>query len=661
MSKETLNHLMLSHVFDETKESKVVSVDEAISVIKDGDTIATGGFVGIGFAEELAKGLENRFLKSESPRDLTLVYAAGQGDGKDKGLNHLGYEGLLKRVIGGHWGLVPKIQKLAIDNKIEAYNLPQGVISHLFRDIGAGKAATVTHVGLKTFVDPRMEGGKLNDLTQEDLVQVIELFGEEMLCYKAFPINIALLRGTTADGAGNISMEKEALSLEVLAIAIAVKNSGGKVIVQVERVAENGTLNPRDIVIPGIHVDKVVVSQEENHWQTYNTKYNPAFSGEVRIPIETVEPMPLSLRKIIARRAAFELRPNSIVNLGIGLPEGVANVANEEQVIDDMVLTAEPGIIGGVPAGGLDFGAATNPEAIVDQPYQFDFYDGGGLDIAFLGLAQADAEGNVNVSKFGPKVAGAGGFINISQNTQKVVFMGAFTAGKSDIFIEEGRLNIVSDGAGVKFVESVEQVTFSGSYSRDKEQEVLYVTERCVFRLSKDGVELIEIAPGVDLQKDILDHMDFLPIVSSSLKLMDSRIFENHPMGLDEEILHIEVSQRLSYSPETNELQINLEGYSVASEDDIYILERCVDQICEPLSSKVNCIVNYDNFAVAPELLENYIKMVISVRDKHYQNVAGYTTSEYIQMRLNDELKKNGIAPQIFETIELAREAVNKE
>jgi len=642
------------------KKGKIVTAEEAVDLIRDGDTIVTAGFIGAGFAEGIAVQLEERFLKTGTPRNLTLVYPAGQGDGKTKGLNHFAHEGLVGKVICGHTGLTPRLGELIHANKILAYNIPIGALVQLFRDIAAGKPGNLTHVGLGTFIDPRIDGGKLNELTKsqgEDLVTTINIGGREHLFYKAFPINVALLRGTTADPDGNITMEKEALTLGGLSMAMAARNSNGFVIVQVERIAERGTLNPRQVKIPGILVDCVVVARPEHHWQTFGEPYSPAFSCEIKMPMQTVPPMEMSPRKIIVRRAAFELKPNSIVNLGIGMPEGVSAVANEERVLEYVTLTAESGMIGGFPSAGLNFGAGINIDALIDEPYQFDYYDGGGLDIAFLGIAEVDEEGNVNVSKFGPRFIGPGGFIDISQNSKKICFVGLFTAGGLKASVEDGKLRIDQEGREKKFIRQVEQKTFSGRHAAMKKQSVLYVTERCVFSLCEEGLELIEIAPGIDLETQILPLMGFKPIMRKSPRLMDLRIFRMPPMGLKADLLTIPLEERFTYHSADNVFFINLENYYVKTSQEIQRMKGLVEGTLAPVGKKVHTIANYDNFNVSPDLVDEFSDMVKYVT-KFYETVTRYTTSTFLRMKLGDELQKRGVAPHIYESREEARRAL---
>jgi propionate CoA-transferase len=632
-----------------TLKNKIVSPDEAIAIVRDRDTVCVAGFVGIGTPDELILALERRFLKERHPAGLTLVFAAAPGDGKERGLNRLAHPGLLKRVVGGHWGLVPKIAELALDNKIEAYNLPLGCVSHLYRDIAAHRPGAISKVGLKTFVDPRLQGGKLNSMTTEDLVELIEIGGETWLHYKAFPINVTLIRGTTSDPNGNITMEREALTLDNLAAAMAAKNSKGFVIAQVERIAAGDTLNPREVQIPGVLVDCVVMSKPENHVQTYGTAYNHAYSGRQRVPLDRIEPAALDERKVIARRCAFELPMGGVVNLGIGMPEGVAAVAAEERILKYVTLTAEPGIFGGVPQGGLDFGAALNPEAVIQQNQQFDFYDGGGLDLACLGMAQADKDGNVNVSKFGRKLAGAGGFINISQNAKKVLFAGTFTAGGLQIAIADAKMTVEREGKSRKFIDAVEQITFSGQYSSEIEQPVYYVTERCVLQRTAAGMELVEVAPGIDVERDILAHMSFTPLLRNP-KLMDERLFRPEIMGLEQILLGLNLADRITYDQARNMLFINFEGFQVRTIHDVDLVRREVEARCRSIGRKIALIVNYDGFYLDPVVTDSYMSMITYMEQRYYSSASRYTTSAFMRMKLGGGLAERNLAPHVFET-----------
>lgn len=631
---------------------KIVSAADAAALIKDGDVVTTSGFVGIGVPDELLLAIERRFLETGAPRDLTLFFAAGQGDGKERGLNRLGHKGLLRSVIGGHWGLIPKVAELAVSGEIEAWNLPQGCVSQLYRDIAAGKPGMLSRVGLETFVDPRNGGGAVNARSTTPQVELHRIGGEEYLFYPAHRLTVALLRGTTADEAGNITMEREALIIDNLSQAMAVKNAGGVVIVQVERVARAHTLPAREVQIPGILVDAVVVAEPEHHVQTYATDFSHAFTNRIRTPAGEIPPAPLDVRKVIARRAAMELPVNGVVNLGIGMPEGVASVAAEEGLLDHVTLTAEPGVIGGQPASGLDFGAAVNTDALIEQNYQFDFYDGGGLDLACLGLAQADGLGNVNVSRFGTRLAGAGGFINISQNARAVVFVGTFTAVGLDVAVSGGGIEIRNEGQERKFLRAVEQVTFSGARAARLGQPVLFVTERCVFQLTGEGLELIEVAPGVDLDRDILGQMDVAPIMGNVVP-MDARLFRDGPMDLRTDLLHLDLPDRIALDAEANRLFLNFEKMRLRSAEEVEQVGALVEAVCAPLGRRVNVLVNYDGFRLDEALEADWAQMVARLTEKYYLTASRYSGSAFMRMKLREVLHDS--RTHIFETADQAR------
>ncbi len=516
-------------------DEKLCSADEAAALIGDGVTLASSGFVGAGHPEALTAAIERRFRRGDGPRGLTLIYAAGQGDGRSRGLNHLAHEGLLRKVIGGHWGLAPRLGELAMAEKIEAYNLPQGVICHLFRDIAAGRPGCITHVGLGTFIDPVHQGGRLNSISTDSPVQRVELGGKTWLWYKAFPIHVGLIRATAADPFGGLVMDEEAIIGEVLPIAQAARNCGGIVIAQVKRLLDKPA-PPKQVRVPGILVDRVVVADDGEHEQTFGESFNERYSlprpDDATSAMPWCEPMEMDERRVIAARACEALPEGGVVNLGIGMPEGIPLILLERGRLDRFTLSVESGTIGGVPAGGLSFGASAYPLAVIDQPSQFDFYDGGGLDFAALGAAEIDAAGNVNVSMFGQKLAGVGGFVNIAQNARRLVFCGTFTGGGLQVAVEEGRLRIVQEGRIRKFVSRVRQLSFSARTAAQAGQQVLYVTERAVFRLTLQGLELIETAPGIDIERDILGQMEFKPIIRTIKPMPDSVFQQPAAMGV---------------------------------------------------------------------------------------------------------------------------------
>ncbi|MCO6453667.1 MAG: hypothetical protein J5I90_22990 [Caldilineales bacterium] len=515
---------------------QILTLEQAANLIHDGDTILIGGSGG-GHAvpEALIKAVADRFHATGAPRGVTTLHPVGIGDMDTQGVGRLAHPGLLRRIITGALVNTPAVQKMAQEDAVEAYTLPQGALSQLMREMAAGRPGLISHVGLHTFVDPRHGGGRQSRSATEELVELVELAGREWLFYKPIHVDVAFLRGTTADEDGNVSMEREAVFGEMLPMAQATRRAGGIVIAQVQRLAQRHTLKPKDVKIPGMLVDVVVVVP--NQRQSYVTEFSPSFAGELRVPLDEIPALPFDPRKIIARRAALELFPGAICNLGAGVSTGIANVAAEEGFLDQIVLTNEQGLIGGAPASGVDAGAAMNYDVIVDQPYQFDFYDGGGLDLAFLSFAEVDAEGSVNVSRFGDRIIGIGGFQNIAQNAKTVIFSGTFTAGGLDIAWEDGRTVIRREGRFPKFVAELEQVSYNGAYAAELGQNVLFVTERAVFARRPEGLTLVEIAPGIDLDRDILAHMGFRPLISPDLRTMDARLFSPDRMNYAADLL----------------------------------------------------------------------------------------------------------------------------
>ncbi len=627
--------------------NKVITLEEAIYQIQDGWTIGVEGFVGAGTPDDLCAALGKRFLDEKNPKNLTLIHSSGPGDASTRGANRIAHAGMYKRVISGHYGLVPEIGKLALANDFEAYNLPQGILTNFYRAVAGNRPGVLTKVGLGTFADPRVSGGKINDKAVEDIVEIVELGGEEWLFMKAFPVDCVLIRGTTADTRGNITMEREILTVDSLAMAMAARNSGGTVIVQVERIANPDSISSRDVIVPGIMVDHVVVARPEHHMQTFGTQYKAELSGELRVPLAHIEPLVMNERKLLARRASFELQPYDVINLGIGYPESVSTIAHEENILDYLTMTVEPGIIGGMPLGGMDFGAAVNGEAVISMPDQFDFYDGGGLDLTCLGFAQCDRNGNVNASKFGPRIAGCGGFINISQNTKRVLFLGTFTTAGLKIAIEDGNVRIVQEGKIRKFIDTSDQITFCARFSDSNTQEVLYITERCVFKLIEGQLELVEVAPGIDIEKDILANMDFKPVVKNVTQ-MDSRIFREQPMGIRELFMLKELRTRITYHQGSNTLNLDFNGLELETKEDIDNIKKIVEEMCKKVGRKVNAIVNYNGFRLADDIFGAYMEMGQFVINSYYHRVARHNTNENTRKKFDSEYRRRELAANIF-------------
>ena len=527
---------------------KFVTLEEAVSHIKDNDSLIIGGFGSYGSPEELMTGVQERYAAEAHPKNLTVICGIAPGDklestepykGYNLGVNKLSADGLIDTVISGNLTDVRAIAYLAGDNKIACYLPPMGVMVNLLRAVAGGRPGLITRVGLGTFCDPRNEGCCVNQKAADkgSVVELMKIDGTEYLFYKGFKPDVCFIRATYADEDGNLSMDREALTGTELEIAVATHNNGGIVIAQVEEIVRRGTLHPKNVRVHGKLVDYVVKALDPmNHRQCYATlQYRPELTGEIKTVAGAVKTLKMSLRKVIARRAAMELKPDIIINLGSGMPSGIGSVATEEGINKGMTMSVESGPMGGMVQEGLAFPGVANPEAIFAQTDTLDMYDGGMLDMAFLGAAEIDEEGNVNVSKFAGRCIGAGGFIDISQNTKKVFFMGNFTAGKPDIELTGSGLKINKDEGSAKYVKKVQQITFSGKYAVENGQEVMYISERAVFKLTKAGLELVEIAQGADLQKDILDKMEFAPVISKNLKTMDPRLFNEALMGLDKD------------------------------------------------------------------------------------------------------------------------------
>ena len=517
----------------------LISAAKAAEMIQDGSTLCAVAMTQISACTSILKEIERRFLETGHPKDLTYVHTCGQASaGLPGGLQYIAHEGLIKRVIGGHWGQSSNMMRLIAEDRVEAFNLPQGQMANLFHSMALREPGKISKVGLGTYIDPRYEGGKMNRKAREsgyETVSLIEIDGEEYIRYHHFPIDTLLIRGTCADESGNISTKQEAMVLEVLPAVMAVKRWGGKVICQVERIVKDGTIGAKEVTVPGVLVDAIVVCENpfEEHRQTYSWYYDPTYSGEALAPEEAFAPLPNDVRKIISRRAAAELVPNQIINIGTGIPnENFGPIIAEENLADIVTITVESGVYGGVPAGTIDFGIARNAQALVRHDSQFELYNGAGIDYTFMGAGEMDAEGNVNATKMGDKAPGAGGFIDITATAKNVIFCSTFTGGGLKTAFSEDGVQILQEGKFKKLVRKVQQISYNGKVALERGQKMLYVTERAVFRLTENGPELIEIAKGIDLKKDILDQMEFMPLIAEDLKVTSTDFYKDGICGL---------------------------------------------------------------------------------------------------------------------------------
>lgn len=520
--------------------AQIISAEVAAAAIPDGAIVSISSASGLGCPDAMLRAIGKHFATRGQPCQLTALIPIAAGDmyGID-GIDHLAQSGLLRCVIAGAFPSgpsslpSPRIRQMIERNQVEAYNLPSGILFHLQREAASGRPGILTTTGLDTVVDPRQRGGRMNEVTTKDIVRVVEFDGREWLYFPVIPIDVAIIRGSTADEMGNITTEHEGSYLGVLDHALAARKNGGIVIAQVKRLAAAESLSPQQVRVPGVLVDYVVVAPEQ--MQATQTSYEPALSGELRVPLASLDSVEWGPEKVVARRAAMELYQDEAVNLGFGISALVPRILLEEGLHGDVTWVIEQGAIGGLPLLNFQFGCSANAQAIIDTPDQFTYLQGGGVDRALLSFVQVDGEGNVNVSGLAAKphvTSGIGGFIDITSHTRRIVFSGFFTAGGLKLALSDGKMHIEREGQTRKFVSAVEQVTFSGRRARVRSQQITYITERCVLRLEQDGLVVTEIAPGIDLERDVLGQADIPLQVSPDLHSMDRRVFRPEPMDL---------------------------------------------------------------------------------------------------------------------------------